>query len=206
MLASRVMHRARELTEPFQADSSQPSVRPWLRPFHVIDRDGVSFTLQTDVLERLAESQTRESGHPLHSFTILGVLSECNRVTLGRPMYLAHLLAAGVLGIPLPEVGKTLAWHERYLSAREGEPPPTPTLDELLLAWRADVPDAIGGVIGSSGRLCWWEAEVRPGVVTVRHLALQELDAFTRDGAPERVETVSVDREVEPDVRRRIGR
>lgn len=196
------MPRARAVTQPFPAAADSPALRPWLRPFRVLDDAGRAFTLSGDVRLGLSQLLASETGHPPHSSSIARVSLECDRACVGQPPHVSRLLAAGTLALPVEKVGQALAWLAAYEVEREGGTAPAPTLDEALFAWTGDAPDVIVGVAGHRGALCWWDARVRPGEVELGAPVLQAREAFTRDGPPQRFASLSAEPEVEAALRR----
>jgi hypothetical protein len=199
------MPRARAVSQPFPAAADAPALRPWLRPFRVLDAAGRAFTLPTDVLLGLSQLLASETAHPPSASGIARVSLECDRACGGHPLHVSRLLAAGTLALPVEKVGQALTWLDAYLVEREGGTAPAPTLDEALFAWTGDAPDVIVGVVGHRGALCWWDARVRPGEVEVGAPELQARDAFTREGPPLGFTSLSAEPEVEAALRRLAG-
>ncbi len=115
--------------------------------------------------------------------------------------HLVRLLAIGTLGVAPGRVGDAIAWHEGYVAMHDGDREPEPELLEYFAFWTGAEPEELGGVCEEGGLLCWWEARLGPGWAQQTGYCLQELRDFRSEGAPDRVDRIWIDHDVEAELK-----
>lgn len=186
---------------PLPRDPGVQRAREFLYPYRVLDTDGRALALSAATLAELADHYSWNfSDHPA-TLVVYSVQSRCGHENDWARKHLIRLLAAGTLGVAPRQVGDDIFWHEGYVAMHDGYPEPEPNLADFYAFWTGDDPDDLGGVCAESGLLCWWEAKVGPGWARETSYFLQEFSDFLRDGPPERVLHMWIDRDVEADLR-----
>ena len=195
------MTRSRDPIAPLPRDPGIEGVREFLYPYRVLTEDGRALALSAATLTELADHYSRNfSDHPA-TLVVSGVQSQCWRENTWARKHLIRLLAIGTLGVVPHQVGDAIFWHLGYVAMHDGDPEPTLDLTDYYAFWIGDQPDELGGVCAESDLLCWWEVKLGPGWARETGYFLQEFNDFLRDGPPERVLRVWIDRNVEVELR-----
>lgn len=195
------MTQPRDPQRPFPRDPVSPRRREFLYPYEVLTDDGISLTLADATLEEFARLYNWNLSDDPQTGVVNAVHTQCWREHQSAMRHHIRLLAIGTLGVEPDEVGDAIAWHAGYVAMHDGDPAPESDLNDYFAFWTGDSPDALGGVCAEAGLLCWWEATLGPGWVRETGYFLQELRDFLDAGAPERVERIWIDRNVEAELR-----
>lgn len=186
---------------PLPREPGVEGTREFLYPYRVLTEDGRALALCATTLTELADHYSWNfSDHPA-TLVVCGVQSHCWRENTWARNHLIRLLAIGTLGVAPHHVSEAILWHGGYVAMRDGDPEPTQDLSDYYAFWSGDQPDELGGVCAEGDLLCWWEAKLGPGWARETGYFLQGLTDFLRDGAPERVLRIWIDRNVEVELR-----
>lgn len=195
------MTRARDPQRPLPRDPTVGSARAFLYPYRVLTEDDQALELAAATLTEFAEHYAWNPGDDPATDVVCAVQHQCRRENDWAGKHLIRLLAIGTLGIAPHKVGDAISWHAGYVAMHDGDPEPEPSLDDYYAFWTGGEADELGGVCAESGLLCWWEARLGPGWVRETGYFLQEFTDFLREGPPERVLHVWIDRAVEDELR-----
>lgn len=198
--------RAREPERPLPRDPEVQRHREFLYPYRVLTEDGDPLTLAEATLADFAEIYAWNISEDPQTGVMNAVQNQCWREHGSARRYLVRLLAIGTLGVAPHRVGDAIAWHEGYVAMHDGDPEPEPDLTDYFAFWTGDEPEDIGGVCEQSDLLCWWEAKLGPGWAREDAYFLQEFADFLREGPPERVQRIWIDRSVDAELRPLITR
>lgn len=186
---------------PLPREPGFVGVREFLYPYRVLTEDGRALALSATTLAEFADHYAWNAGDDPATDVVVAVTNQCWRENDWARMYLIRLLAVGTLGVAPAKVGDAIFWHAGYVAMHDGDPEPEPDLSDYYAFWTGDEPDEVGGVSAESGMLCWWEARLGPGWAQESAYFLQEFTDFLRDGPPERVLRIWIDRSVEDELR-----
>lgn len=198
---SVAMTRARDPQQPLPRDPGTPRRREFLYPYEVSTDEGTSLTLADATLEEFARIYSWNLSDDPQTGVVNAVQGQCWREHQSAMRHLVRLLAIGTLGVAPHQVGDAIAWHRAYVAMHDGDPEPEADLCDIFAFWTGDEDADLGGVCAEDGLLCWWEAQLGPGWVRETGYFLQEFRDFIDDGAPQRVERIWVDHDVEAELR-----
>lgn len=203
-------NRPRDPTEPLPRAPGVQGPLQFLYPYEVFNDDGDRFVLPDAAVTAFMQHYRRVLGDNPMSWEVVGITHACWRHNTSARQHEIRLLAIGTLGVAPRKVGDAMAWHDGYVAMHDGAPEPVPDLRDFYAFWTGDTPNDLGGVCEEAGHLCWWEAQLQPGRAHVGAYDLQALGDFLRDGPPERVTRIWVDRSVDAELRllvtQRVGR
>lgn len=186
---------------PLPRDPAIEGVREFLYPYRVLAEDGRALALSSESLTELADHYSWNVSDDPATLVVFGVQSQCWRENTWARRNLIRLLAIGTLGVVPHQVSDAIFWHAGYVAMHDGSPEPTQNLTDYYAFWTGDQPDELGGVCAESDLLCWWEVKLGPGWARESGYFLQEFTDFLRDGPPERVLRIWIDRNVEVELR-----